>query len=251
MQTHDSSRAPGTSGRRSSLFCFIVVALFATISTGLPAQDCSAPEGLEDRWNTSVQDYESLLDSVGKPQTIHHGTEEVTDGDFELAATTDMHALYDVPIAAFEQVIRDINEHERFVPRIEESEIVCSDGSPVSYASVRHDLSFKFLFFGSDYEYRVHYFIEDSIEERELFRSWWTLEESLDGQMADISGSWLFSTVRHGGKEYTYVRYSSKTVFSDTVFGLKAAYERFGANDVSKMMTAMRDEASSRQLAGR
>jgi hypothetical protein len=243
MQTYDSAR-------RSLPFFFVVVLLFA-FSIGVPAQECRAPEGLEDRWNTDVRNFESLLSAIGEPQTIRHTTEEVTEGAGKLAATTDMHALYDVPIAAFEQVIRDINDHERFVPRIEESEIVCSDGRPISYATVRHDLAFKFLFFGSNYQYRVHYFIEDKVEDQGLFRSWWSLEESLDGQMADISGSWLFSTVRHEGNEYTYVRYSTRTVFAETVFGLKGAFDRFGENDVAKMMNAMRDEASTRNVARR
>lgn len=250
MQTPDSTRAPGAS-RRQTTILLIVILLSAGIATNVPAQDCTAPQGLEDRWNTSVQDSGSLLDSLGEPRTINHGTEEVSGEEGELAATTDMHALYDVPISAFEEVIRDINSHERFVPRIEESEIVCSQGDPVSYATVRHDLSFKFLFFGSDYQYRVHYFLEDNVQERERFRTWWTLEESVDGQMSDISGSWLFNTVRYDGKEYTYVRYSTRTVFAETVFGLRAAFDRFGENDVAKMMNAMRDEAAARKTARR
>jgi hypothetical protein len=220
--------------------------LIFTVAPGVPAQSCEAPGGLEDRWNSDVRNYSSLADRIGDPETIRHGTEEVGEAEGELASITDMHALFEVPISAFEQVIRDINAHEEFVPRMAESEVVCADGSPASYAVVRHDLSFKFLFFGNDYSYRVHYFIEDNVEERELFRTWWALEESLDGQMADISGSWLFKAVRLEGREYTYVRYSTRTVFAETVFGLKAAFERFGARDIAKMMGAMRDEAARR-----
>ena len=235
--------------RRRTAIVFGVAVLILTVAHGLPAQRCEAPGGLEDRWNTEVRDYSSLADRIGDPETIHHGTEEVSDAEGELATITDMHALYDVPISAFVEVIRDIDVHEEFVPRMEESEVVCADGRPASYATVRHDLSFKFLFFGSDYSYRVHYFIEDHVKDRELFRTWWILEESLDDQMTDISGSWLFKTVRVEGREYTYVRYSTRTVFAETVFGLKTAFERFGAKDVAKMMDAMRDEAAQRQLA--
>ncbi len=209
-------------------------------------QECSPPKDARDDWELTSVDVSSLAEDIGNPRTIDHETEELNGEDAKLATTTDMHALYDVPLRSFEEVIRDINEHEDFVPRIEESDVICSDGKPATYARVHHDLSFKFLFFGSDYSYRVHYFIDDTIEDEGVFRTWWTLEESIDGAMSEITGSWYFERVEIDGTEYTYVRYATRTHFRETVAGLKRAFQRFGARDVARMMDAMRDEAVTR-----
>lgn len=236
----------GRSGGRGFRRLVVCLLLLTGIPYAVPAQECSPPEQARDEWNLRAVNVSDLLDDIGNPRVIRHETQKLDREDAKLATSTDMHALYDVPLRAFEQVIRDINAHEDFVPRIVESTVVCSDADPATYARVRHDLSFKFLFFGSDYSYRVHYFIEDMLEEREALRTWWTLDESIDGDMSAITGSWYFERIDLNGTEYTYVRYATQTVFRETVFGLKGAFQRFGANDVARMMDAMRDEAVTR-----
>lgn len=249
------SRGAGWRRPRILLSLLVFFVLFSGLFTGvvapLSAQDCSAPTQLEDRWDLSVHDPAGLVDRLGEPVTIRHETTRLPDRGAVLRADTDVHVLYDLPLKWFERTIRDIENHEDYLPRIETSRISCSIGDPVHYAQVRHDLSFEFLFFGSSYSYRLHYFIEDRIAEKEQFRTWWSLAESLDGQMAGLDGSWFLSAVTIDGEEYTYVRYATRTVFAETVFGLRTAFERFGARDVARLMEAVREEAQSRAVAGR
>ena len=236
-------------GKLLSLLLFPL--LLAGAIAPLGAQDCSAPTQLEDRWGLSVHDPTGLVDQLGEPATIRHETTRLPNRSAVLLAETDVHVLYDLPLKWFERTIRDIENHEDYLPRIETSRISCSIGDPVQYAQVRHDLSFEFLFFGSSYSYRLHYFIEDRIAEKQQFRTWWSLAESLDGQMAGLDGSWFLSAVTIEGQEYTYLRYATRTVFAETVFGLRSAFERFGARDVARLMEAVREEAQSRAIAER
>jgi hypothetical protein len=222
---------------------FAVLFLLWVAVSAVP-QDCKPPVDAEDTWRLSVPPPEELPEDVGEPETITQRTEDVPASEGELAAIGDMHVLYDVPLHAFARVLDKLDTHSRFIPRLERARVECANTAPLSYANVYQHLSFSFLFFGNDYEYRAHIFVERDMDAG-VYRQWWTLDESLDGQIAGVTGSWFLTTVTRNGREYTYARYATRTVFAETVFGLKTAFRRFGARDLSRMFEAVRDEAAA------
>lgn len=249
-----SARASKASTPASKPLCSLrvwlasAVVLFLVSVPQLAAQECEPPSNARDQWQLPLPSDSEWPDEIGEPVSITQTTEDVPASEGELAAIGDMHVLFDVPLRGFVEVLNNLDEHDEFFPRLAEAELICAESTPLSYANVRHYLSFKFLFFGNDYEYRVHIFVENN-EEDGSYRQWWVLDESLDGQIASVSGSWFLSTVTRGGETYTYARYVTRTVFAETVLGLKTAFNRFGVRDLSRMMEALREQAVT-QISG-
>lgn len=162
----------------------------------------------------------------------------------ELQSVARMHALFNTPIEAFESALRAVAEQDDYLPRLEESILLCSSGTPMEYGRVRQKLSFRLLFFGKDYEYELHYFFDDSV--RGEFLVWWQLAEALDGQIEHTDGVWYFKEVFIQGTNYTYMTYATRTVFRKETLGLRAAIERFGERDVRDAMIALNEEARRR-----
>ncbi|NBB90396.1 MAG: hypothetical protein GVY23_04205 [Spirochaetes bacterium] len=164
----------------------------------------------------------------------------------ELDARLYLHGLFPEAMGDFETAIRDIEGQNEFLPNLEASEVLCSDGRPASYARVRQSLGFRFLMFSRDYEYILHYFLERSEGRDAALNVWWQLDEPLDDQIVTTDGSWYFEPVVVGGQEYTYMAYGTHTVFLEQKMGLKAAMERFGERNAAKAMRALQAEASAR-----
>jgi len=155
-----------------------------------------------------------------------------------------MHGVFDTPIEAFEDALRAVEEQDDYLPRLEESEIICSAGNPLEYVRLRQKLSFRFLSFGRDYEYVLHYFFDDQIPG--TFVVWWQLATALDDQILETDGTWYFEEVVVGGRKYTYMTYATRTLFREESLGLRTAIKQFGEHDLHNAMAALNEEARRR-----
>jgi len=213
------------------------------------AQSCGPPEGLSDTWGFRAHDLETLASDLGEPQLVEKNIRTLSNNaQGELDARLHLHALFREDIDDFETAIRDIEGQSEFLPNLEASEVLCSDGNRVSYARVRQKLGFRFLIFSRDYEYILHYFLEspDADGRDAALNVWWQLDEPLDDQIVTTDGSWYFEPVVVDGQEYTYMAYGTHTVFLEQKMGLKAAMERFGERNAAAAMRALQAEVSER-----
>lgn len=137
----------------------------------------------------------------------------------------------------------EIDRQQEFFPNLEVSEVLCSNGPPVSYALVRQKLSFRFLFFSRESEYILHYFIDELTRPDSAVNVWWHLAESVDTQIVVTDGSWYFEPVVVHGRAYTYVAYGTRTVFREEKTGLKTAMERFAERNAAGAMLALQERA--------
>jgi hypothetical protein len=185
-----------------------------------------------------------MPETVGRPELVEEHIAELGEGERgELRSRARMHALFEVELEAYEAALRKIEEQPSFLPRLAESELLCSAGEPVSYARVRQKLEFRFLFFSRSYEYTLHYNLENSDGARESFAAWWVLLEPIGGQILHVDGSWYFEKVRHRGRSYTYMAYATETLFREKRVGLESALRRLGSRDMRRAMHALTKEA--------
>jgi hypothetical protein len=211
------------------------------------AQACEPPRGLDDTWGFRAQDLEALADQPGEPLLVEKNIRTLSNSaQGELEARLHMHALFRENIEHFKGAIRDIERQENFLPRLKASEVMCSNGRPVTYARVRQKLEFRFLIFSREYEYVLHYFLEGPAETRAELNVWWRLAEPLDEQIAAIDGSWYFEPVVVDGVSYTYMAYGTHTVFREEKMGLRAALNRFSGRNAAAAMRALQAEAVER-----
>lgn len=210
--------------------------------TPASADSCGRPEEIRNEYDVSTPTEEELPGEVGEPELISAEVSEPEANDSgELQSEAKMHALFSTDIDAFERALRRIEEQPEFLPRLAESEVLCSSGDPRSYAEVRQLLRFRFLFFRREYEYVLHYTLENP--DADTFVVWWVLKEPVDDQIVETEGSWHFERIRREGEEYTYMSYATRTIFRRKRAGLRAALERFGARDVRNAMLALDEEA--------
>ena len=211
------------------------------------AQACEPPQGLKDTWGFRAQDLEALADQPGEPRLVEKKIRTLSNSEQgELEARLHMHALFRENIEHFKGAIRDIERQESFLPNLEASEVLCSNGSPVNYARVRQKLEFRFLIFSREYEYILHYFLEEPTESGAELNVWWTLAEPIDDQITATDGSWYFEPVVVDGASYTYMAYGTHTVFRDEKMGLRAALDRFSERNAAAAMRALQAEAVER-----
>lgn len=175
----------------------------------------------------------------------------VVDSSPPAPATTatigDLHAVYPVPLAVMREVITDYNNYPRFAPRVTQSHAVRTGNAPATYRQ-RLTLSFRVLFFGSDYDYYL------TVTETPLcrpngvdeFGMHYRMRESLDGRLSDVEGSWYLRAVQIDGVEHTYARYYNSIHFAEDQFGLRLALRNLGARDLKNTMDAMYREAERR-----
>lgn len=211
------------------------------------AQSCEPPQEMDDAWGFRAQDLEALASEPGEPRLVEKNIRILNNNaQGELEARLHMHALFREDIGDFKTAIRDIDRQDEFLPNLEASEVLCSDGRPVTYARVRQKLAFRFLIFSREYEYILHYFLEGPAESGAELNVWWKLDEPIDDQIVATDGSWYFEPVVVDGVSYTYMAYGTRTVFRERKMGLRAAMERFGDRNTAAAMQALQEEAAER-----
>ena len=190
-----------------------------------------------------VEDPAALIDN---PEVIYHEVKPGPEGSgVQVVSTIDVHALYDVPVAEVAAVLTDLNDYPSFSPRVTESSARQFSGNPKQWIQ-KIKLSFRVLFFGEDYEYTLRVTSRPGNDPGSV-AFYFALENSLDGKLSDVAGSWYLVPMTVGHTEYTYVRYFNHIEFSKQSFGLKAALRLFGASDMASAMTAFVDEAKRRE----
>lgn len=230
------------------LVSVILGLLFLFLLPGIAdAQSCEPPSGLNDEWGFRAHDLEALASEPGEPRLVEKNIRILNNNaQGELEARLHMHALFREDIGDFKTAIRDIDRQDEFLPNLEASEVLCSDGRPVTYARVRQKLAFRFLIFSREYEYILHYFLEGPAESGAELNVWWKLDEPIDDQIVATDGSWYFEPVVVDGVSYTYMAYGTRTVFRERKMGLRAAMERFGDRNTAAAMQALQEEAAER-----
>lgn len=199
-----------------------------------------------DQWQLAAHNLRALSETPGEPQVVVFDTGEPSDGDGAYESVGHMHALYDTPLQGFVRALDDIEGQAEFLPRLEVSDVICSDREADGYVRVRHGLSFRFLFFRRDYRYVIDMFVEDEVDAFESYRVWWELRDPENGEIVKNSGSWYIARVEVEGRELTYVAYAVHTVFATRQVGLPVALTRFGERDVRNAVNALHDEAQRR-----
>lgn len=151
-----------------------------------------------------------------------------------LAIYGDVHGLYPVPRSAFLSVLEDIDAYHEFVPNMAESELV----RQISDTEALHRtlLRFRIVFFRADFDTVSRTRTEElgpSSTAVHIF-----FEESLDGRISYMEGSWFLETVLLGGREHTYARYRLWTEYADPVFGQAQATRSFGSRQLGELLDA-------------
>lgn len=192
-----------------------------------------------------------LAELLKNPTKISFAVDTSPPSPATTSTLGDLHAVYPVSLAAMRETITDYNNYPEFAPRVTQSDAVRTGEDPVTYRQ-RLTLSFRVLFFGSDYDYyltvtetpvcRV-----DGVAE---FGMHYRMQESLDGRLSDVEGSWYLRAVEIDGVEHTYARYFNSIFFAEDQFGLRLALRNLGARDLKNTMDAMYREAERRSQAG-
>jgi hypothetical protein len=232
-------------GRRITVTLFTAllgaIALFLVPET-VYAQSCRRPSGMSDVWDFAARDLDELAAQPGEPQLVEKNVRSLSNNEQgQLEARFRMHVLFPQQFEAFRNAIRDIDRQDEFLPNLEVSEVRCSDGNPVTYALVQQKLAFRFLFFSREYEYVLHYFLDETTGPDAAFNVWWHLAESLDGKIIATDGSWYFEPVVVDGRSYTYMAYGTRTVFREEKTGLRTVMDQFAERNTVAAMQALQE----------
>ncbi|TVQ25610.1 MAG: hypothetical protein EA383_07930 [Spirochaetaceae bacterium] len=151
-----------------------------------------------------------------------------------LAIYGDVHGVYAVPRAQFLAVLNDIDRYHEFVPNMAESELIRQISA--TEAIHRTLLRFRLLIFRADFETLSRVTVEELSPRASAVR--FVFEESLDGRVSHMEGSWYLETVFIGGREHTYVRYRIWTEYANPVVGQAQATQRFGSRQLRELLDA-------------
>ncbi len=185
-------------------------------------------------------DFSALLQD---PSEISFTVDTAPPASASTASIGDLHAVYPVPIDALRRVVTDYNSYPEFSPRVSRSQATRIGEQPSTWRQ-RLTLSFRVLFFGSDYDYYLEVVEQPLGPDR--FAICYRMDESLDGRLSDVAGSWFLQAVEIDGEEHTYVRYFNSIYFAQDQFGLRVALRNLGARDLKMAMDAFYQEAERR-----
>ncbi|TVR04530.1 MAG: hypothetical protein EA403_04825 [Spirochaetaceae bacterium] len=179
------------------------------------------------------------------PQVVSFTVDTSPPAPATTATIGDLHAVFALPLAALRDAVTDYNAYPGFVPRVTYSRAERIAHNPVVYHQ-RLTLSFRVLFFGSDYDYHLQV-VAPHPPSADEFIMHYRMTESLDGQLSGVAGSWYLRAVLINGREHTYARYFNRIDFAQDQFGLRLALRNLGANDMRTAMLAFAREAERRQ----
>ena len=183
------------------------------------------------------------------PQVVSFTVDTAPPEPATTATIGDLHAVFALPLAALRDVVTDYNAYPQFVPRVTFSRAERISDNPSVYHQ-RLTLSFRVLFFGSDYDYHLQV-VEPSPPSADEFIMYYQMTESLDGQLSGVAGSWYLRAITIDGRAHTYARYFNRIDFAQDQFGLRLALRNLGANDMRSAMLAFAREAERRVEAQR
>lgn len=162
-----------------------------------------------------------------------------------LLAKSDFHVIYPIEMQKMISVIADYDNYAGVLPRVEYSEDKCQSDDPYAYHKQEQNLSIEFMHIGVKYEYVINILYED-LGQKNVFATKWNLEESLDGKLYELYGSWYLREFKYKGRTYTYVRYYARTGLKQVFTGLETLMKIFSSYDVKQLLDAVYAEAVDR-----
>lgn len=173
----------------------------------------------------------------------------VDDPDFSeagVASVIEYHGVYPMESTRLLDAITAYGDYPRISRRVTESEVWEPEGPapyrPIGEVSARQETlmqtSFKFLFFGREYDYVLSSMTEQIGEDAHLVRS--RMRRSLDGGLAAIHYSWYLKPLTSGdGEPETYLRYFARVDFAEEPSGLRLALDLFARSDVERLLESI------------
>jgi hypothetical protein len=219
------------------------LALASSFERGLPKGVSPALRTEEVRTAFEALPYDPAK-LAGRITNVEAKTKWVEEGGARyLVATSDVHGLVEIPYAKMAAVLSD-EGNPRWIPNLAKATTYATVKGNPGFIRIRHLMSFRFLFFGNDYDYTINYWYQDSGDE---FGAWWNMQDSHDGQFKDIFGSWYIKKVRYNGKDYIYLRNRIESHFARDFLGLQWALDTFAAENTQKAALMVAMEAMRRK----
>ncbi|MFO8065406.1 MAG: hypothetical protein ACQETQ_07775 [Spirochaetota bacterium] len=178
--------------------------------------------------------------------------EVVEDPEFSSAnvsSIAEYHGVYPLSAQELLNAVTAYGDYTRISKRVTESEVLESPEEPpydeigtvTSLDAARMLTSFKFLFFGREYEYTLSSMTEELDDGALLVRS--RMSRSLDGGLAAIHYSWYLEPVGSGEETRTYLRYFTRTDFAEEPRGLRKALDLFAKRDIERLLESLYEYA--------
>ncbi len=203
----------------------VITILFLTVTVSAGARSV-VPEALPSRVLPSLMNSAETIDISVERSGLRP--------ESNLAIYGDVHGVYEVPRSQFLAVLNDIDRYDEFVPNMAESELIRQISA--TKAVHRTLLRFRLLIFRADFDTLSRVTVEDLSPRASSVR--FVFEESRDGRVSHMEGSWYLETVFVGGREHTYVRYRIWTEYANPVLGQAQATQRFGSRQLRELLDA-------------
>ncbi len=173
----------------------------------------------------------------------------------DTVSVIEYHGVYQLSVEELRSAITAYDEYTVISRRVVASEARPAPDEPpyeaigtvVERQAALMRTSFKFLFFGRDYDYVLSSMTEELPGGAILVRS--AMTESLDGGLSAIHYSWYLEPLGNGaaggggsgnrGNAGTYMRYFARVDFAEEPNGLRLALELFARSDVERLLESV------------
>jgi hypothetical protein len=172
--------------------------------------------------------------------------EEPEFADARVSSLIEYHGVYPMSPGELAAAITAYGDYPRISRRVVESEVWTPReplpyepvGSVIAHEEALMRTSFKFLFFGREYDYVLSSMTEELDDGALLVRS--RMIESIDGGLGAIHYSWYLEPVSiREGRTETYLRYFTRVDFAKRPNGLKLALDLFARSDVERLLESV------------
>lgn len=229
--------------------------LCVAVPTVLPGQEASTgTEAGRYEYRYGVPAGTSVDVLSDEPEVLEFGiAENPAFSDAGVVSVIEYHGVYPLSVEELRSAITAYEEYTVISRRVVASERrpVPEEppyepvGTVVDRQAALMRTSFKFLFFGRDYDYVLSSMTEELPGEAILVRS--AMSESLDGGLSAIHYSWYLEPLDNGGTggaegggtARTYLRYFARVDFAEEPNGLRLALELFARSDVERLLESI------------
>lgn len=164
-----------------------------------------------------------------------------------VVSVIEYHGVYPLSVKELRSAITAYEEYPVISRRVVASEVRQAPETPpyepigtvLERQAALMRTSFKFLFFGREYDYVLSSMTEELPPEGILVRS--AMTESLDGGLSAIHYSWYLEPIAEGegGTAETYLRYFARVDFAEEPNGLRLALDLFARSDVERLLESI------------
>lgn len=183
-----------------------------------------------------------------EPEVLEFGiAEDPPFSEAGVASVIEYHGVYPLSVEELRSAITAYGDYTVISRRVEASEERPAPEEPpyepigavIERQAALMRTSFKFLFFGRDYDYVLSSMTEELPGDAILVRS--AMTESLDGGLSAIHYSWYLEPLDDGdgGTAGTYLRYFARVDFAEEPNGLRLALDLFARSDVERLLESV------------